>query len=131
MINWWKKKGDIKGKWWKINNKIQKTIPAKYDKNKDWLMDPKGYFLIRIDNENKLIRVGYCRIIKIKNKPIHELVYEITGRTAIEVVNTLIKEDFISSLQHAADMGIELNKAEIALNNGLKYIQDGELNIVK
>ncbi len=52
---------------------------------------------------------------------------EITGKTAIDIVNTLIKEDLIFSLQHAADMGIELNKAEIALKHNLEYTQDQDL----
>ena len=34
---------------------------------------------------------------------------------------------FISSLQHAADMGIELHKAEIALKYNLEYIQDKDI----
>ena len=59
------------------------------------------------------------------------MICEITGKTAIEIVNTLIKEEFISSLQHAADMGIELNKAEISLNYDLEYIQDKDLAINK
>ena len=74
-------------------------------------MDPKGYFLIKVDRKNKLLRVGYCKIIKKKPKDSHEMLYEIVGKTAIQVVNTLIEKKFISSLQHAADMGIELNKA--------------------
>ena len=51
----------------------------------------------------------------------------ISGKTAIEIVNTLIRENYISSLQHAADMGIELCKAELALKYDLKYIQDKDL----
>ena len=57
------------------------------------------------------------------------MIYEITGRSAIEIVNTAIKENFISLLQHAADMGIELTKAEIALKYDLEYIQDKDLMI--
>ena len=57
------------------------------------------------------------------------MVAVISGRTAIEIVNTLIREKYISSLQHAADMGIELCKAEIAMKNNLKYIQDKDLNL--
>ena len=34
---------------YKINKKIEKRITAKYHKIKDWVMDPKGYFLIKID----------------------------------------------------------------------------------
>ena len=92
-------------------------------------MDPKGYFLIGIDREQALIRVGYCKFTKLGNNPVNDMVAEITGKTAIEIVNTLIREKYISSLQHAADMGIELCKAELALKNGLKYIQDKDLTL--
>jgi hypothetical protein len=44
-------------------------------------------------------------------------------------VNTLIREKLISTLQHAADMGIELHKAELSLRYGFKYIQDREIKI--
>ena len=54
----------------------------------------------------------------------------VSGKTAIEIVNTLIKNKYISSLQHAADMGIELNKAEIALQYNLVYVQDKDLEII-
>ena len=54
---------------------------------------------------------------------------EIVGKTSIEITNTLIREKYISSLQHAGDMGIELHKAEIALKNNLNYIQDKDLVI--
>ena len=92
-------------------------------------MDPKGYFLIGIDRENSLLRVGYCKFKKLGNKPINDMVAEVSGKTAIEIINTLINEKYISSLQHAGDMGIELCKAEIALKNNLKYIQDKDLNL--
>lgn len=117
----------ISGKWFNINKNIKKKIAAKYDKIKDWVMDPKGYFLINVDNKKKLVKVGYCKILKKNKKQIHELVSEIHGKTAIEIVNTLIKEKYISSLQHAADMGIELCKAELALKNNLNYVQDKDL----
>jgi len=44
-------------------------------------------------------------------------------------VNALIREKLISTLQHAADMGIELHKAELSLKYGFKYIQDKNLEI--
>ena len=47
----------------------------------------------------------------------------------INLADTLINEKYISSLQHAGDMGIELCKAEIALKNNFKYIQDKDLNL--
>ena len=119
----------IEGRWWKINNKIKKSIPARYNKIKDWVMDPKGYFLIAIDRKKKLLKVGYCTFRKLKNEPINDMVSIIIGKTAIEIVNTLIKNKYISSLQHAGDMGIELCKAELALKYNLDYVQDKDLEI--
>ena len=53
----------------------------------------------------------------------------VEGKTAIEIVNTLIREKYISSLQHAGDMGIELCKAEMALKHNLHYVQDKDLSL--
>ena len=123
------KKNVIKGRWYNINKKIKKRLVAKYHKIKDWKMDPKGYFLILVDKKKKFIRVGYCKFTRSGNSTINDMVAEIKGKTAIEIVNTLIREKFISTLQHAADMGIELHKAELSLRYGFKYIQDKEMKI--
>jgi len=48
-------KNIIKGRWHNINKKIKKKIIAKYHRIKDWKMDPKGYFLIAIDRNKKII----------------------------------------------------------------------------
>ena len=119
----------IKGRWYNINKKIKKRLIAKYHKIKDWRMDPKGYFLIRVDKKKKIIQIGYCQFTRLGNSPINDMIAIVKGKTAIEIVNTLIREKFISSLQHAADMGIELHKAELSLKYNLKYIQDKDLNI--
>ena len=123
------KRGEIQGTFYKINKKISRRLIAKYHKIKDWRMDPKGYFLIGLDKKKQLIRVGYCKFTKIGNSPINDMVAEIRGTTAIEIVNTLIRKKFISTLQHAADMGIELHKAELSLKHGFTYIQDKDLII--
>ena len=123
------KSESIQGKFFKINKKIKKRITAKYHKIKDFVLDPKGYFLIAVDKKEKLIRVGYCTFENLEKKSEHNLQVEIVGKNAIEIINTLIREKYISSLQHAGDMGIELHKAEIALKNNLNYIQDKDLVI--
>jgi len=123
------KSESIEGVFYKINKKIEKKITAKYHKIKDWVMDPKGYFLIAIDKKNNLIRVGYCKFTKLGNDPVNDMVAEIVGKTAIEIVNTLIRENYISSLQHSGDMGIELCKAELALKYNLDYVQDKDLKL--
>ena len=48
----------IQGRWYKINKKINKKITAKYNKIKDWEIDPVGYFLIDIDRKKKIIKDG-------------------------------------------------------------------------
>ena len=108
MKNYTKKnKNIIEGRWWKINNNIKTSITAKYNKIKDWNMDPKGYFLIKIDKEKNLIRVGYCIFSKLNKDPIHDMIAEVTGKTALEIANTLIKKNFISTLQHSSWLVVE------------------------
>ena len=119
----------IEGRFFKINKKIKKKIPAKYHKIKDWRMDPKGYFLISVNKKRKNIEVGYCKLSKNKNSSANKMIAIVHGKTAIEIVNTLIREKFISTLQHAADMGIELHKAELSLKYNFRYIQDKDLAI--
>ena len=119
----------IQGKWYKINIKNKKKIKAQYNRIKDWKIDPKGYFLIDVDKNNDLLKVGYCKIDKKNKSKDNDMVAEIHGKTAIEIINTLIKEKFISSLQHVGDMGIELCKAELALKYDLKYTQDKDLDL--
>ena len=121
----------IKGRWYNINKKIKKRLIAIYHKIKDWKMYQKVYFLIGVDKKKNFIQVGYCKFIKLGNAPINDMVAVIKGKTAIDIVNTLIREKFISTLQHAADMGIELHKAELSLKYGYKYIQDKDLFIDK
>jgi len=129
MVKKFSKEGVIEGTFYKINKKINRQILAKYDKIKDWVMDPKGYFLIDVDRGKKLIRVGYCKFTRLGGSLTNDMVAEVIGKTAIEIVNTLIKEKFITTLQHSADMGIELHKAELSLKFGFKYIQDKDLEI--
>ena len=121
------KEESIQGRFYKINKKINKNIKSKYHRIKDWVMETKGYFLIDVDRKKKLLRVGFCKFTKLGNNPVNDMVAIVTGKTAIEIVNTLIRENYISSLQHSADMGIELCKAELALKYHLKYIQDKDL----
>jgi len=121
------KENIIKGRWFNIHKKIKRKIRAKYDRIKDWKMDPNGYFLILVDKKKKIIDVGFCKFSKLGNSPFNEMVAIVSGKKAITIVNTLIKKNFISSLQHAADMGIELHKAELSLKYGFKYIQDKDL----
>ncbi|MEK6826072.1 MAG: DUF4346 domain-containing protein [Nanoarchaeota archaeon] len=120
---------ESKGKWWdpeKERNMVKdaeeaEIIEAKYDRIRDWRMDPFGYFLIRINREKELLEAAFCK----KANKVEKVV---VGNSAMEVFNTIIRENLISSLQHAADLGAELQKAEIALKHGIRYVQDDPLD---
>ena len=99
-----------------------KEVDASYDESKEFALDPKGYFLIRVNNEAKKIEVGFCEkgnVMEIK----------ISGSTPLEIYQTAIKHGLITRLDHAAYLGSELQKAFIALKKNIEYVQDDELNI--
>ena len=88
--------------------------------NQNWILDPKGYFLIRINKEAQTIEVGHC----IENNQVKT---KITGKTPEEIMYKIIHENLISLLDHAAYLGKELQKAHTALKYNINYIQDSEL----
>lgn len=83
-----------------------------------WRLDPKGYFLIRVNEELKKIEAAFCDLKENKVRII------IRGNTPLEVYTAIIKENLVTMLDHAADIGVELEKAYIALKYGKKYTQD-------
>jgi hypothetical protein len=98
-----------------------RKITASYDSKKEWKMDPEGFFTIKPFPEEGLIRVRHY-------SPKKELLCEIEGKNAEEIYNTIVREGMVSSLSHAAYIGSELQKAEIAMKNGLDYVQDETLS---
>ena len=83
-----------------------------------WRMDGKGYFLIRVNRELGKIEAAFTDVKDNKVKVI------IRGDNPVEVYTAILKEDMVSLLDHAADLGVELEKAYIALKEGKKYTQD-------
>lgn len=106
----------------KIKEDIR-VIKAGYDDLKEFVLDEKGYFLIRIVPEKKMIEVGFCG----KRNTVEVKVY---GKTPIEIYQTILREKIIDRPDHAAYLGRELQKAYIALQLGISYVQDDELNIL-
>ncbi len=88
-----------------------KIVEAKASER--FIRDPKGDFRIWIWN-GRIV----CE---------HENV-TIVGRTAKEILDTILELDLVSRLDHAGYLGRELMKAEIALKLGKNYVQDEELN---
>ena len=109
---------------------------------RDIVLDPLGYFIIKIDQINKKIVVEHylnnidskgIALDPLTNKPIqcdqqnkrqYNKVFE--GNTA-KVIGILITEqnnNLISKLDHALYLGRELQKAEECLLRDHEYIQD-------
>jgi dihydropteroate synthase len=106
-------------------------------------LDPDGYFLIYLDPEARLICAKhFTNVINEKGlacdpetgnplpvrggaKRTHAALY--TGRTAKELCIKIFEETKpcpIRYLDHAAYLGREFVRAEIALINGQDYVQD-------
>ena len=102
-----------------------KEIIAEYDDAKEFVIDNRGYFLIRLNRKNKKIEVAFCNE---KNK----VILKVIGKKPIEIYQTIInKEKVPIRKDHAAYLGRELQKAYVALKYDLVYVQDDELNLDK
>ncbi|NJM98419.1 MAG: DUF4346 domain-containing protein [Phormidesmis sp. RL_2_1] len=107
-------------------------------------LDPNGYFLIYLDREAALICAKHftntindkglaCdpetgRPLSVKGKNVRQAVQLFTGRTAKELCMKIFEDKEtpcpISYLDHAAYLGREFVRAEIALIEGTEYVQD-------
>lgn len=80
-------------------------------------LDPKGTFKIFIE-KSEIVAVLY-------DKKIPKVV--IRGKNAEEISNEILKRGLVSRIEHAAYLGRELQKAEVALKTGRSYLQEKEL----
>ena len=53
----------IKGRWKdiRVSEELQ-VVEANYDRIKDFELDPRGYFLIKVDSKTNQICVGFCSL---------------------------------------------------------------------
>lgn len=86
----------------------------------EFVQDEKGFFVININRDKQqIIAEHYTGEGKLHCK--------IVGKTAEEISATLVRLNLVSRLEHAAYLGRELQKAEIALQTGKEYEQEKEL----
>jgi tetrahydromethanopterin S-methyltransferase subunit A len=81
-------------------------------------MDKAGYFVIVPLPEKGLINVEHYAYD-------NTLLRTVEGPNARSLYITIISSGWVSELTHAAYLGKELAKAELSLQHGLKYVQDG------
>ncbi len=101
------------------------VIRAHYDSKTEWKLDPLGFFTIKPFPDEGLIRVRYYKIEKTG----HKLICLFEGTNAEELYNTIVRKNIISLMEHAAYLGTELQKAEIAMRKRIDYVQDDPLQI--
>ena len=82
--------------------------------------DPKGYFVITVDQEEEQILLRHYL-------PDHTPAHEMRGRMAGSMLLGLLREGLVTQLSHAGYLGEELAKAQAALHLGLRYDQDRPL----
>jgi dihydropteroate synthase-like protein len=85
-------------------------------------LDSVGMFKISIDRSEGVLVAIYYDSIQMDYP-----VYVVKGETAERVFVKIVEMGLLSKLDHAAYLGSELEKAEIALRTGKEFIQDKEL----
>ncbi len=126
-------------------NELETTIKKLDDQlsKRPIALDPGGYFIIYIDPENNLICAKhFTNIINEKGLAVDPETGEViaargkshrtaetlfTARSAKELCVKVIEENpdcTLTMLDHAAYLGREFMRAEIALIQGTEYIQD-------
>ena len=106
-----------------IVNELDGVPEIKQKKPLKFIRDKAGSFKITVDygttvSESRIIATHFK-----KNKA--DLV--ITGHTAKEIYEEIITKELVTRMEHAAYLGSELKKAEIAMVTGKDYVQDFEL----
>lgn len=79
-------------------------------------LDQAGYFVIKSNNKAGVIDAEYYNYEK-------ELLCVIRGKDARSIYWTILENRWVSDLSHAAYLGKELAFAEIAIRNGVEYVQ--------
>ena len=87
--------------------------------------DPRGYFMISIEDKDIVVK---------HHTPKGEYIQEfrqdgLEKEATVLMYRKLLLADAVSEISHAFDLGSELQKAEMAVKNNLKYIQDKELRV--
>jgi len=85
-----------------------------------WRSDPRGLFWIRVEGERIVVEHGTERGRSGRR-------WE--GRGAEELTRAILNEQLVSLPEHAAYLGRELQRAELAAGLGLAYRQDSPLDL--
>jgi len=85
-------------------------------------LDENGSFRIFVDRQDQNIIAEH---FTLADQVAPSLI--VKGKTAEQVYGQIVRSGLVSKLNHAAYLGNELGKAEIALRTGKEYIQDKKM----
>jgi len=92
------------------------------DRSPGLRMDPRGCFKVLVDR-------GTGQLVAAHFGPGESSMPDVVlkGKGAETVYKALVDGGLVSTLEHAAYLGLELGKAEVALRTGRSYVQDAPL----
>ena len=85
----------------------------------DYSHDPRGLFLVRLDGDRIVVQHG---------GPAGPSGREWEGASAEQLTQAILNEQLVGLPEHAAYLGRELQRAEVAARLGLPYRQDAPLD---
>jgi len=103
------------------NEELEKKVPviSAFDETGPAVLDAKGSFKIALNRiEGNIVAMHYASPDRAEPTTI------IKGKTAENIYSKIAELALVSRVDHAAYLGSELEKAEIALKTGKEYIQD-------
>lgn len=99
---------------------VETIDSPEYDEEKGFQPDPMGFFTIMISNGSILVEHYSSQ---------RRLLRKIHGKAAKDIYKKISDLGIVSRHDHAAYLGKELLKAEMAMKNNLPYEQDRDLKI--
>jgi thymidylate synthase len=105
------------------NWQIAQELIKKYGNELDCTSDPRGYLVISTEGEEIV-----AKHVSPNGKYLQE--FRQNGKedkATMKLYNQLVLADVVSQIPHAFDIGAEIQKAEIAIKQSLKYVQDQPL----
>ncbi len=100
-----------------LTGTLSKIKAKKYGKE-EIKLDKAGYFVIIPSKKEKTITVEHY---SYNNK----LLRTIEGKNSRDIYLTIIFNNWLTDLSHAAYLGKEIERAELSIKKGFKYVQDG------
>ncbi|MEM2904787.1 MAG: dihydropteroate synthase-like protein [Candidatus Bathyarchaeia archaeon] len=92
------------------------------DGTQGFQMDPKGYFRVQLDRESGQLVAAHFRPGETASADVI-----LKAKRAEALYKAIVDQGLLSTLDHAAYLGLELGKAELALKTGRSYVQDAPL----